>query len=407
MEKSKLIPVRSKDLIMSEFDENSYYVHQTEFDYRIKISKESYNLLILANGVNDLEKIKKISNDNEINIDFLNDFYYSSLAKYGIILNDEVKVESIGKPSYLKLSFIVIPARIVDLITPYLKFLFIPKVMYFILLLVFLFMSIITFNYYEHFMSYDLKSINWLYFGLLGFFSVTFHEFGHASSAKYFGAKHGGIGGGFYLFTPVYFADVSDIWKLSRSKRIIVNLSGMYFESIMSCFYIIFGLIFKNDMFIMIGTFIFFHSLWNLNPFLRNDGYWVLSDSLNYPNLSKNSLLLLRDFIMSFFKKAEFTYSIKNVFLIIYASINQSFVFIFLYYSIKYYGISLLIFPYDFVVYIKDIIHLKAELNLKGVLNFFIPLLFYYVSINYLRILILRKKRLKKRKEISTAHNTV
>lgn len=379
MEKSSLIPVRSSDFSISKFDQESYYIHQTKFDYRLKISQESHNLLLLANGINTLENIKNLVNDNEVNIDFLEDFYFKNLAKYGIIENKNIDVQPIGKPSYLKLSFIVLPAKVVDLITPYLKVLFVPKLMYFFLGLIFIFLSIITFHYYNTLISYDLKQINWLYFGLLGFISVTFHKFGHASAAKYFGAKHGGIGGGFYLFTPVYFADVSDIWKLSRFKRIIVNLSGIYFESIMSCVYIIFGLISNIEMFVIIGTFIFLHSLWNLNPFLRNDGYWVLSDGINYPNLSKNCLLLLKDFIMSFFKKATFIYSFKNIFLILYAFINQSFAFIFLYYSIKNYGFDLLTFPYDFVIYIKNVINSEADLTIKNIFHFIVLILFYYV----------------------------
>jgi putative peptide zinc metalloprotease protein len=166
----------------------------------------------------------------------------------------------------------------------------------------------------------------------------------------------------------------------------------------MSCLYIIFGLLSSNEMFVIIGTFIFFHSLWNLNPFLRNDGYWVLSDAINYPNLSKNSLLLLRDFIFSIFKKAKFQYSIKNIFLIIYAFINQSFVFIFLYYSIKNYGLDLLTFPYDFIIYIKDIINSKTVFNLKGILHYFIPFLFYYIFINYMKSIILNF--VKRRKSV-------
>lgn len=398
MEKSKLIPVCSSDLSISKFDQESYYIHQTKFDYRLKISQESHDLLLLANGINTLENIKNLVNENEVDIDFLEDFYFQNLAKYGIIENEELTVEPIGKPSYLKLSFIVLPAKIVDLITPYLKFLFVSKIMYSLLYLTSIFLSFITFKYYNILLNYDLSQVNWLYFGLLGFISVTFHEFGHASSASYFGAKHGGIGGGFYLFSPVYFADVSDIWKLSRYKRIIVNLSGIYFESIMSCLYIIFGLLSSNEMFVIIGTFIFFHSLWNLNPFLRNDGYWVLSDAINYPNLSKNSLLLLRDFIFSIFKKAKFQYSIKNIFLIIYAFINQSFVFIFLYYSIKNYGLDLLTFPYDFIIYIKDIIYSKTVFNLKGILHYFIPFLFYYIFINYMKSIILNL--VKRRKSV-------
>jgi putative peptide zinc metalloprotease protein len=389
MEKSSLIPVCSSDLSISKFDQESFYIHQTKFDYRLKISQESHDLLLLANGINTLEDIKNLLNDNEVDIDFLEDFYFKNLSKYGIIENKNIDVKSIGKPSYLKLSFIVLPAQVVDLITPYLKFLFIPKLMYSFLCLIFIFLSFISFQYYNTLISYDLTQINWIYFSLLGFISVTFHEFGHASSAKYFGAKHGGIGGGFYLFTPVYFADVSDIWKLSRYQRIIVNLSGIYFESIMSCFYIVIGLIANIEMFILIGIILSFHSLWNFNPFLRNDGYWVLSDGLNYPNLSKNSLLLLRYFVTSFFKKNIFSYSLKNIFLIIYAFINQSFVFIFLYYSINNYGLDLFTFPYDLVIFIKNVIKNITEFNLKNIMRFFIPFLFYFILINYLKSLIL------------------
>lgn len=407
MEKSKLIPVLSTDIETSQFDSNSFYVHQKRFGYRLKISNESYQLLEFANGKNNLNEIKALLEDDDISIEFLYNFFYEKMAKYGIVINNEKIVEPISKPSYLKLSFIVIPPHIVDLLTPSLKFLFIPRVMYSLLTLVIGLLTIVFVKNYELFMSYDLKEINWLYFGVLSFISVTFHEFGHASSAKYFGAKHGGIGGGFYLFSPVYFADVSDIWKLSRFKRIIVNVSGMYFESIMASIYIIVGLLFDIQMLVIIGTFIFLHSLWNLNPFLRNDGYWVLSDGLNYPNLSKNSLFLLKDFVLFFFKKADFSFTLKNIFIVLYAFVNQSFVFVFLYYSISHYGLRLITFPYDLVLFIKDVLHSKAELSLNSLFDFFIPFLFYYLSFNLLRSLILRKLRKKRTTENNTAPNTV
>lgn len=399
MEKSELIPLVSVDIETSKFDNNSFYVHQKKFGYRLKISNESYQLLEFANGKNNLNEIKTLLKDDDVSIEFLYDFFYEKMAKYGIVINKEKVVEPISKPSYLKLSFIVIPPHIVDLLTPSLKFLFIPKVMYSLLTLVICLLTIVFIKNYELFMSYDLKEINWLYFGVLSFISVTFHEFGHASSAKYFGAKHGGIGGGFYLFSPVYFADVSDIWKLSRFKRIIVNISGMYFESIMASIYIVIGLVFDIQMLVIIGTFIFLHSLWNLNPFLRNDGYWVLSDGLNYPNLSKNSLLLLKDFVLFFFKKANFSFTFKNIFLVLYALVNQSFAFVFLYYSISHYGLSLITFPYDLVLFIKDVLHSKVELSLNSLFDFFIPFLFYYLTLNLIRSLILRKLRKKRTSE--------
>lgn len=407
MEKSELIPILSKNIETSKFDSNNFYVHQKKFGYRLKISNESYQLLEFANGKNNLNEIKALSKDDDVSIEFLYDFYYEKMSKYGIVINKEKIVEPISKPSYLKLSFIVIPPHIVDLLTPSLKFLFIPKVMYSLLILVISLLSVVFINNYELFISYDLKEINWLYFGVLSFISVTFHEFGHASSAKYFGAKHGGIGGGFYLFSPVYFADVSDIWKLTRFKRIIVNISGMYFESIMVSIYIVIGLVFNIQMLVIIGTFIFLHSLWNLNPFLRNDGYWVLSDGLNYPNLSKNSFLLLKDFVLFFFKKTDFSFTLKNIFVVLYAIVNQSFVFVFLYCSISHYGLSLITFPYDFVIFIKDVIYSKTELSLNSLFDFFIPFLFYYLAFNLVRNLIRRRLEKKRANENNTAPNIV
>lgn len=392
MGKSKLIPFLSAELEVSKFDENNYYVHQTKYGYRLKLSNDSYKLLVLANGENNLNNIKTISKDDDITINFLYDFFYEKLAKYGIIQNENIIVKPIGKPSYLKLSFIVIPSSIVDLLTPYFKGFFIPKVMYTLLILIFGFISIMFLKNYDLFISYDLKKINWFYFFIFSFISVTFHEFGHASSAKYFGANHGGIGGGFYLFSPVYFADVSDIWKLSRYKRIIVNISGVYFESIISFIYIIIGLILNNQMLIIIGFFIFLHSLWNLNPFLRSDGYWVLSDGLNYPNLKKNSAILLKNFVLSLFNKTDFSFSIINSFLILYAFVNQLLIFVFLYFSIKHYGLSLITFPYDLINLIKNVISSNTELSLYDLLEFFIPFLFYYLTVSLVRNLILKKK---------------
>jgi putative peptide zinc metalloprotease protein len=104
MEKSKLIPICSKDLVISKFDKESYYIHQTTFDYRLKISDESHEILLLANGKNNLEDIKQQINDAEIDIEFLEDFYFQNLAKYGIIENEELTNCRFNNPLF-KISF--------------------------------------------------------------------------------------------------------------------------------------------------------------------------------------------------------------------------------------------------------------------------------------------------------------
>ena len=65
--------------------------------------------------------------------------------------------------------------------------------------------------------------------GLLVFMVVSslFHELGHASACKHFGIRHGGIGFGLYLNFPVLYTDVTEVWRLRRADRCIVNLGGV------------------------------------------------------------------------------------------------------------------------------------------------------------------------------------
>lgn len=61
--------------------------------------------------------------------------------------------------------------------------------------------------------------------GLLFFlFFLSFHELGHASACRYFDISHGGIGLGLYINIPVFYTDVSSVWKLPRKKDALLML---------------------------------------------------------------------------------------------------------------------------------------------------------------------------------------
>ncbi|GAB2963066.1 hypothetical protein GCM10027048_34830 [Hymenobacter coalescens] len=133
------------------------------------------------------------------------------------------------------------------------------------------------------------------YIGLvLGIFC---HELGHASAAARFGVAPKAIGFGFYLLFPVFFADVTNVWTLGKRPRIMINLAGVYFQLLfcvlmIGVFYLVpahLGLLRT-----LVGTIIsmnVFVVLYSLNPFLRNDGYWVYSDFFDVPNLMSRSVL--------------------------------------------------------------------------------------------------------------------
>lgn len=86
--------------------------------------------------------------------------------------------------------------------------------------------------------------------GLLVFMfaSSFFHELGHASACKYFGVRHGGIGFGLYLNFPVLYTDVTEVWKLNRAQRCVVNLAGVYFQSYWLIALLVAFLITGNDI---------------------------------------------------------------------------------------------------------------------------------------------------------------
>lgn len=132
--------------------------------------------------------------------------------------------------------------------------------------------------------------------GLLIFMLVSsfFHELGHASACTYCGVKHGSIGFGLYLNFPVLYTDVTEIWKLSRKQRFMVNIAGVYFQ----CFFLIILLIgfwlTGDDLLRYMILILNLGFLMTLNPFFKFDGYWIVSDLLGVPSLRKRSIEIIK-----------------------------------------------------------------------------------------------------------------
>lgn len=117
------------------------------------------------------------------------------------------------------------------------------------------------------------------------------HELGHALACRRFGSQCHEIGLMLLVFTPCLYCNVSDTWMLtSKWRRIAVAAAGMYVELILAsvCTFLwwfsapgIFNSLCLNTILICsLGTVIL-----NGNPLLRYDGYYILSDLLEIPNL--------------------------------------------------------------------------------------------------------------------------
>jgi len=114
---------------------------------------------------------------------------------------------------------------------------------------------------------------------------VVVHELGHLTACTRFGARHGGIGMGVYWCMPVLYAEVSGAWMLPRLQRAVVDAGGVYFQ----CAYLVaLGAVYLASgarPFLEAMAWTHFLMLHTLNPVLKYDGYWLLTDLGGMPNL--------------------------------------------------------------------------------------------------------------------------
>ena len=121
------------------------------------------------------------------------------------------------------------------------------------------------------------------------------HEIGHGLTCKHYGGECHEIGVMFLVLTPCLYCDTSDAWILpNKWHRAAIGAAGMYVEVVLAsiCTFVWWntepGLVHYlalNTVFICsLSTVIF-----NSNPLLRYDGYYILSDILEIPNLAQKS----------------------------------------------------------------------------------------------------------------------
>lgn len=141
----------------------------------------------------------------------------------------------------------------------------------------------------------------WLYVGLV--LVKLIHEFGHAVACRRFGGEVHTMGVMFLLFTPVPYVDVTSSWSFrDRWQRAVVGAAGMYTELFVAALATfvwaatgpgILNSVMFNMMFVASVSTVLF----NGNPLLRFDGYYILSDLLDIPNLHQRSTQMLHHLV--------------------------------------------------------------------------------------------------------------
>jgi putative peptide zinc metalloprotease protein len=181
----------------------------------------------------------------------------------------------------------VVPAPVVRAFTTILRPLFLPPVV--ILALAFL-INADVWLWRSHRVGAGLREVFtepalMLLVVALTLVSGAFHELGHATATRYAGAEPGTIGAGIYLLWPVFYNDLNDTYRLSRTDRLRCDLGGVYFNVLfILVLFGAFGLTGWTPL-LVVAAAQHLAILQQFLPFVRLDGYYVVSDLAGVPDL--------------------------------------------------------------------------------------------------------------------------
>ena len=124
--------------------------------------------------------------------------------------------------------------------------------------------------------------------------SAAFHEIGHATACVYSGGRPGRMGAGVYLAWPAFYTDVTDAYRLSRRGRLRTDLGGVYFNAIFVLALAGAWRLTGFEPLLLVAFLLQIEIVHQMLPFLRLDGYYVLSDIAGVPDLFKRIGPILR-----------------------------------------------------------------------------------------------------------------
>jgi hypothetical protein len=111
-------------------------------------------------------------------------------------------------------------------------------------------------------------------------------------------------------FQPAFYCNVSDAWLFpEKSRRLWVTFAGAYFEIFLWGLATLVWRVtdpgsFVNHFALVVTATSAFKMFLNLNPLIKLDGYYLLSDWLDVPNLRSKAVAYLRARVTSLFGHA-------------------------------------------------------------------------------------------------------
>ena len=137
------------------------------------------------------------------------------------------------------------------------------------------------------------------------------HEFGHGLVCKHFGGHCHELGVMILVFTPCLYCNVTDSYRFpDKRRRAAVGAAGIYVELLLASLAVFIwrmsepGLLHQLCLGVMtvcsVSTVVF-----NGNPLMRYDGYYILSDLVEVPNLAERCNAVVRNAVLKLFSREQ------------------------------------------------------------------------------------------------------
>ncbi|TAK62822.1 HlyD family efflux transporter periplasmic adaptor subunit [Methylobacter sp.] len=247
------------------------------------------------------------------------------------------------------------PDRLLARTYPALRWIYQPAVLHVLiaLVLVNLYLLIDRWDMFSRTFLHFFSTEGFVYYAVALALTKTLHELGHAYTAHRYGCRVSAMGVAFLVMMPVLYTDASDAWKLtSRRQRLAIGFGGIAAELGLAVLcttlwhFLPDGPL-RSSVFLMATTTWVMTLLINLNPLMRFDGYFLLSDYWGIENLQNRAFALgrwqLRRLLFGFLDEVPERFPAKTQrLLLIYAWC------IWIYRFFLFLGIALLVYHFFF-----------------------------------------------------------
>ena len=363
------------DFILSSYDDKKWVLELEGRNFIIAHStKELIDILSENSDLDEACRAFNLKFNEKLTHDDFSFFIDQVLGKMQLLNKGAVIWEE--EKSFIRFQIPLLSSKVSGILAGFFSNLFVPKFFWI------LFSGLVLLAFFIIFTAdIEVSNASVLLLMLLYIPTMFLHELGHIAACKRFAGRNGEIGMGIYFIFPVLYSSISALWHCKKEHRIIGNLAGIYMQLICVFIFYTLSFFFQKTVFEEMAYIVAIYSLIQLIPFIRSDGYWLLSDVFNIPNLHQRSSKEFGGWIVHPLRWNKVKTK-KETFILIYGIFNYALFAYFILSQLIFNWREILLFPVKVLRAADQLLFMDFSLAFLSDISITI-LIFYILSINY------------------------